>query len=72
MTNYAEIWMWKHNYERPQEGLDNLSPIQYLLKKENSPKQDFITKFSPFQQQHHQNEIFYIFTKTKGIKVSNE
>lgn len=43
-------WMEHYNSDRPHESLQNISPMQYLLKKKNSPAQDTITEFSPFQQ----------------------
>ena len=43
-------WLEHYNNKRPHESLGNLSPIKYLLKKENSPKPDSSTEFSPFQQ----------------------
>lgn len=64
-------WLTQYNNERPHKSLGNLSPIQYLLKKENSPKQDSIFEFPPFQHQQ-QNKIFYSFTKQNvGIILSN-
>lgn len=68
-------WIEHYNNQRPHESLQNLSPMQYLLKKENSPAQNAISEFSPFQQIHqHQkiNEIFYSFTiQNKGVILSN-
>ena len=46
----TQEWMEHYNYHRPHESLENLSPIEYLLKRENSPKLDSINEFSPFQQ----------------------
>lgn len=43
-------WMEHYNNNRPHESLGNLSPIKYLLKKENSPDANPNTEFSPFQQ----------------------
>lgn len=43
-------WMEHYNYNRPHESLGNLSPIQNLFKKENSPDANPNTEFSPFQQ----------------------
>jgi len=43
-------WIEHYNNKRPHESLENLSPMQYLLKKENSPKPISHTEFSPFQQ----------------------
>jgi putative transposase len=43
-------WMEHYNNERPHESLGNLSPIQYLLKEENSPNTNLSKEFSPFQQ----------------------
>lgn len=44
-------WMEYYNSDRPHESLQNISPMQYyLLKKKNSPAQDTITEFFPFQQ----------------------
>lgn len=43
-------WMEHYNNNRPHESLGNLSPIKYLLKKENSPDANLNTEFSPFQQ----------------------
>lgn len=45
-------WVEHYNNKRPHESLQNLSPMQYLLKKENSSKQNSISEFSPFQQNH--------------------
>ncbi|WP_345200709.1 integrase core domain-containing protein [Chryseobacterium ginsengisoli] len=39
-----------YNQDRPHESLQNLSPMQYLLKKENSPTRGSVSEFSPFQQ----------------------
>lgn len=43
-------WLEHYNNKRPHESLGNISPTQYLLKKENSPTQDSSIEFSPFQQ----------------------
>lgn len=43
-------WIEHYNNQRPHESLQNLSPMQYLLKKENTPAQNTISMFSPFQQ----------------------
>jgi len=43
-------WLENYNNKRPHESFQNLSPMQYLLKKENSPKPDSSVEFSPFQQ----------------------
>lgn len=43
-------WMEHYNNNRPHESFGNLSPMQYLLKKENSPDANPNTEFSPFQQ----------------------
>lgn len=32
MRNYAEIWMWKYNNERPHSALQYLTPRDFLLK----------------------------------------
>lgn len=32
MRNYAEIWMWKYNNERPHSVLQYLTPKDFLLK----------------------------------------
>lgn len=67
----TEEWLTQYNNERPHKSLGNLSPIQYLLKTENSPKHDSIFEFPAFQHQQ-QNKIFYSFTKQNvGIILSN-
>ena len=43
-------WLEHYNNVRPHESLGNLSPTQYLMKKENSPHANPNTEFSPFQQ----------------------
>lgn len=43
-------WLLHYNYNRPHEGLQNLTPMQYLLKKENSPTLNSRREFSPVQQ----------------------
>jgi len=45
-------WMLHYNQERPHESLNNLSPVNYLLKKENSATAIASTEFSPFQQNY--------------------
>ena len=61
-------WLEHYNNDRPHESLENLSPNQYLLKKENSPKLNSNTEFSPFQQilltpTKSQRNILYIYKK---------
>ena len=49
MRNYAEIWMWKYNNERPHSALQYLTPRDFLLKYgkiKTQNKEDFPT----FQQ----------------------
>lgn len=43
-------WLEHYNNKRPHESLQNLSPANYLLKKENLPTPDSGIEFSPFQQ----------------------
>ena len=70
-NNLIEVREITAEWLRPHKSLGNLSPIQYLLKKENSPKQDSIFEFPAFQHQQ-QNKIFYSFTKQNvGIILSN-
>jgi len=43
-------WIEHYNNQRPHESLQNLSPMKYLLKKENSSAQNAFSEFSPFQK----------------------
>lgn len=43
-------WIMHYNEHRPHESLENLSPMNYLLKKENSLPNKAIAEFPPFQQ----------------------
>lgn len=43
-------WIEHYNHNRPHESLGNLSPMQYLSKKKNSPDATPNTEFYPFQQ----------------------
>ena len=70
-NNLIEVREITAEWLRPHKSLGNLSPIQYLLKTENSPKHDSIFEFPAFQHQQ-QNKIFYSFTKQNmGIILSN-
>ena len=54
MKNYAEIWMWMYNNERPHSALQYLTPRDFLLKYgkiNNEKKQDFPT----FKQNYNKN-----------------
>lgn len=54
MRNYAQVWMWKYNNERPHSALQYLTPRDFLLKygKINLANP---TDFPTFQQNIHNN-----------------
>lgn len=49
MKNYAEVWMWKYNNERPHSALQYLTPRDFLLKYGKITLDD-VKDFPTFQQ----------------------
>lgn len=78
MRNYAEIWMWKYNNERPHSALQYMTPRDFLLKYgkiDLDNAQDFGSaelSFPTFQQQQQkqqQNTLFLSVPKKGKITI---
>ena len=61
MRNYAEIWMWMYNNERPHSALQYLTPRDFLLKY-GKLNQNNANEFPTFQQNFN-NDNNKILTK---------
>ena len=67
MRNYAEIWMWMYNNERPHSALQYLTPRDFLLKY-GKLNQNNANEFPTFQQNFNNdnNKIFDLLPQNRN------
>ena len=68
MRNYAEIWMWMYNNERPHSALQYLTPRDFLLKY-GKLNQNSANEFPTFQQNFN-NDNNKILTKNSTFECT--
>ena len=68
MRNYAEIWMWMYNNERPHSALQYLTPRDFLLKY-GKLNQNTANEFPTFQQNFN-NDNNKILTKNSTFECA--
>ena len=68
MRNYAEIWMWMYNNERPHSALQYLTPRDFLLKY-GKLKQNNANEFPTFQQNFN-NDNNKLLTKNSTFECA--
>lgn len=54
VKEYSQQWMWQYNNERPHDSLDDLTPIEYLLK---YGKRSAFPTFQQDNSNRNQNKI---------------